>query len=57
MMNIDHLTKEELRELLSKMSPEAARQYRQLNKGAGGLLASNLREMDSEENETDEEGN
>jgi hypothetical protein len=46
MKNIDHLTDEELRELLSKpLSKETAKQFLELDRSSRWLLALNLREM------------
>ncbi len=47
MKDIDHLTDEELRELLSKpLSKEAAKQWLEIDRADRGLLAQNLLEME-----------
>ena len=54
MKNTDHLTYEELKELMFKpLTKEEAEQLREVRKADAWLFALNLREMDREENESD----
>ena len=56
MKNINQMTDDEIRELLSKpYSEENAKQFAEIANADSWLLGFNLREMEREENESDSE--
>jgi len=50
----DNLSRDELHKQLLRMSPETLKEFAEIDKADGWLLALNLREMDREKNESDE---
>ena len=55
MKKYDNLSRDELHKQLLRMSPETLKEFAEIDKADGWLLALNLREMEREKTESEDE--